>query len=465
MKKVFFCLAFIACGLHFTVAQKAGVPEKWKNESVVILEQKLTFNYLFETNLHRAILGKNEPELPNNCIETVNRKLKLQDKAAVSAFSEFYFYESEQDQATREKAAKKGKKEESVIEITVIKPSGKELKVDVSAGILTDADNVPKFLRCAAFSFAYIRGRYKKIAIPNLEVGDVLAYQSSVEYQQSMTVKLFAWYAAFPPYHATLAAQYPIVKQELNFILHPKFYVNANTYNGAPKFKIIPKGEDRKGKVNEKKVTYQLTSENIERVPNEMMSFAKTYLPTVKLQVVDKFRETTPTEGNLFTDEKYEVKQVVTPNDVARQFNADFRKTYNNVKNKFSDFVERYNLTKKPFEQQVKMAYAFIKTNRDYNDKSKYNNYAIGGLYRMNWKPQRSTKESYFMKYTNAANMGKDFEFAAAMSRCLDMLQIPHEVLAVMPRDIGKLSDLLLGAEVTWEHEINKSVFCQSRRD
>jgi hypothetical protein len=446
MKKIFFCLALFIGAYHFATAQTAQIPEKWKNESVVILDQKLSINYRYGT----MVLGGHK------CLETISKSLKLQDKAAVAALSEFYFFESPSDKRYREHQAKKGK-DESVTKITVIKHSGERVKVDISAAIPTERDNVPAFFRCLGFNNdAIVPGTlsgfnspfakyYKKIAIPNLEIGDILSYESEVEYRVAAVIAYNASsssnyslkYAYFPPYHAALAAIYPILKQEIEFIFPDKFYINANTYNGAPKFTVKKSGIDYNGKVSDKVTTYKMTSENTDRIPKEIMSFATTYLPTVKFQIVDKPVDNSPTDGNFFLDGNTPVQVAVLPNDVARQFNIDFRAATNDIDiSKFNEYIKRYNLTQKSFDEQVKMTFAYVK------------------VYHANEKkvrtPNQTLKDWYLIKYGSAAADLKDFYFAAYMSKCFDKLELQHEVLAVMPRSIGKLSDLLLGAEVTW---------------
>ncbi len=446
MKKIFFCLVLFIGACHFATAQTAEIPEKWKNESVVILDQKLRFNY-FAAN-SRMLVG--DAFKAHRCTETISRSLKLQDKAAVEAFSEFYFHENESDKKNRERTAKKGK-EESVIKITVTKPSGERIKVDASTGIATDAGNVPAFFRCLGFGsdavrgisprrFIPIAGDYKKIAIPNLAIGDILSYESEIEYHATfvdMTERQPQYYAYFPPYHATLSAKYPMLKQELDFIVSKEFYINANTYNGAAKFKVMPTGLDDDGKVSKDRTTYRITSETTDRIPNEMMSFATTFLPTVKFQVTEKTQDGTATNGNFFTDSRNVTKRSVAPEDVAQQFNIDFRKIHDYVTiPKFGNYIRRYDLNQKPFDEQVKRTYAYVKYyHADQQDE-------IGA--------NQSMQDWYLSKYSRAAYAMKDFYFAVYLSKCFDELDLPHEVLAVMPRSIGKLSDLLLGAEITW---------------
>src|SRR5262245_7604716 len=60
----------------------SAIPEKWNNESAVIIAQKYTYNYSAQGIGNRYL----------EYIETTRRRIKILDKAAVENFSTFYFY-------------------------------------------------------------------------------------------------------------------------------------------------------------------------------------------------------------------------------------------------------------------------------------------------------------------------------------------------------------------------------------
>jgi hypothetical protein len=395
----------------------SDVPEKWKNESAVVLNQKMTFGY------YNKIFGNNIVK------ETVAKSIKLLDKSAVEEFSQFYFYESVNDERKREKNEKKGK-DDAKIKIAVIKASGERVKVNISDAVDVDKD-VPQFYRSY-----YVGDKiYKKIAIPNLNVGDVLDYQLEIEYNIQLNSQ--TTFHAFPAFYNTLAAKYPIAKQEFNFMLEQGFYLNMNTYNGAPKFKKKNTGIDLKGKETDDMRTFQIVDENRDKLPKEMMSFPNTYYPSVKLQVVAKKDKNASAEGNIFTGEADIAKATVVPEEVATRFNKDYRQAYLVEVPALGKFIVKNNLNSKPFEEKVKLIYGYVK----YNFSS--------GITSPQYF-QKENKKTYFEKYEKAMYSMKDFYFAVYMSKCFDELNMKHEVIAVMPRSVGKINDLLLAEEVSW---------------
>jgi hypothetical protein len=393
------------------------IPEKWKNESAVVLNQKMTFAY------YNKVFGINIVK------ETVAKSIKLLDKSAVEEFSQFYFYESVKDERKREKNEKKGN-DEAKIKIAVIKATGERVKVNISDAVDVETD-VPQFYRSY-----YVGDKiYKKIAIPNLNVGDVLDYQLEIEY----TIQLNGInnFHAFPAFYNTLAAKYPIAKQEFNFMLEQGFYLNMNTYNGAPKFIKKNKGIDLKGKETDDMRTFQIVDENRDKLPKEMMSLPNTFYPSVKLQVVAKKDKNASAEGTVFTGEADVTKATVTSEEVATRFNKDYRQAYL-VQVPFLDkYIRKNNLREKPFEERVKMIYGYVKYN--FSQGVTTSQYGEGDV-----------KSSYFKKYEKAMYPMKDFYFSVYMSKCFDELDMKHEVIAVMPRNVGKINDLLLAEEVSW---------------
>jgi hypothetical protein len=412
-------LTFFSLEINAQTSSKMSseVPEKWKNESAVVLNQKMTFGY------YNKIFGNNIVK------EIVAKSIKLLDKSAVEEFSQFYFYESVKDERKREKNEKKGN-DEAKIKIAVIKASGERVKVNISDAVDVDKD-VPQFYRSY-----YVGDKiYKKIAIPNLNVGDILDYQLEIEYNIQLNSQ--TTFHAFPAFYNTLAAKYPIAKQEFNFMLEQGFYLNMNTYNGASKFKKKNTGIDLKGKETDDMRTFQIVDENRDKLPKEMMSFPNTYYPSVKLQVVAKKDKNASAEGNIFTGEADISKATVTPEEVATRFNKDYNiANYSGIEvSSFDKFIKDYSLKKKSFEEKVKFVYSYVKY------KFSLNNILING---------QPVKEWYFKRFENAVYPMKDFYFAVYMSKCFDKLDMNHEVIAVMPRNIGKISDLLLGEEISW---------------
>ena len=89
-----FLILILSCSLLFAQAPQPGgiiekefevaaVPDKWKNESAVIIGQKT--EYMFS----RVVSGKNVYIV--RIQEYVHKRIKLQDKNSLEKFSTFYY--------------------------------------------------------------------------------------------------------------------------------------------------------------------------------------------------------------------------------------------------------------------------------------------------------------------------------------------------------------------------------------
>ena len=119
------------------------VPEKWKNESAVIIGMKE--EYLFK---RQVLKGRNTAGV--NIKEFIHKRVKLQDKNAIEKFSTFYYVTMGSD----------GK-----AEYKVIKSDGKEVVIDMKSAI-EEEQEVPEIYKPIYFK---LKVKSMKIAIPDLE--------------------------------------------------------------------------------------------------------------------------------------------------------------------------------------------------------------------------------------------------------------------------------------------------------
>lgn len=106
------------------------IPEKWEEESAVVIAQLLDFSY------HRTNKGFTTRE-------TFRRRLKLLDKSSVDEFSQFYFRSYE------------------TVGIRVIKADGREIKIETDQAIEVTSE-VPVIFR----TFYTYNRSYFKLASP-----------------------------------------------------------------------------------------------------------------------------------------------------------------------------------------------------------------------------------------------------------------------------------------------------------
>jgi hypothetical protein len=156
-----------------------STPDKWKNESAVIIAFKRSI--MFDKQVTGGgwfSAGKQNVFL----FEKVRFKIKLQDKNAVESFTEVYFRYGDKLDGF---AAK------------IYKPDGQQQVVDLSDAVEAgDRGEVPEFYKSFFDQNTGAETRYYKVAIPNLEIGDVLEY---ISYTKSKLNVVRSKYVEFDP--------------------------------------------------------------------------------------------------------------------------------------------------------------------------------------------------------------------------------------------------------------------------
>ncbi|CAM3768742.1 DUF3857 domain-containing protein [Flavobacterium gelidilacus] len=250
-------------GANDTYKKVTTIPEKYKNESAVEIIKYEDYDF------HK--FGKSV-----TFTSSYRKRIKLLDQAAVTEFSEFSF------------------EKDGAVGIKIIKPSGKEVEIDIEKE-------------------AKIVDNYKKIAVSGLEIGDIIDFYSQYV-SNSYSIEAFG----FDPVESTLGSTYPIMNYKLIFQTENDFFVNFNTYNGAPQLKEIPtkKGNERK---------YELEAQDIPKNDFPRWFLPLVELPCYKFQVFfarsGKFEE----RAEAFLPEKESiVKSVVSKEDIFNFYNTKF---------------------------------------------------------------------------------------------------------------------------------------------
>ena len=185
------------------------VPEKWKNESAVLLALQREYISDYGTKMRGISPTKVFVQKLN-----LHFRIKVLDKAAVEDFSEIEF----NDRTVKTNLFGKAS-EYRVIGIKVIKPNATEKEVDLKKAVKTDAGSSSEL----------------KIAVPNLEPGDILDYFIAIR-DEDLSLSEFGD-------EETLEGKYPIVSQTLSFRVHRLLNFNAASLYGAPSFKTSTEGE------------------------------------------------------------------------------------------------------------------------------------------------------------------------------------------------------------------------------
>jgi|GEM_PF-3025820 len=175
----------------------------WADASSVILCEKT------HISVHSPQLAKNSPVEINGIYR---RRILIQDESALQKFSLYYFQKGE------------------TVNLKVVKPSGKEISVPLSLAVEVKRE-VPSFFRKS-----YIKASYFKIAIPNLEVGDILEYYHVFRYFNSSIVY----------YQGMFNNELPTQKKEVTFDLSNMPKTFFDTYNTDVKFDVVREGGQSK---------------------------------------------------------------------------------------------------------------------------------------------------------------------------------------------------------------------------
>lgn len=230
------------------------VPEKWKNESAVIIGQKT--EYLFT----RLASGRKYTTTVR-IKEYIHKRIKLQDKNALDEFSTFYYVTMGRD---------------GMAEYKVIKANGKEVNVDMKNAIEEETD-IPTIYKPIYYRWGI---KYFKIAIPDLEVGDIIDYTINSTILWDMRQEGIG----FTPFIFSLANNYPTIYQQYRFVMADGMKVKFRAFNGAPNLKM-----DAKASVfgeKESYVAYYMLDRDREKTKEERWSYELRSTPSVKFRVI-----------------------------------------------------------------------------------------------------------------------------------------------------------------------------------
>lgn len=366
------------------------VPEKWKNESAVIIFKREYYNF------HK--FGKNV-----TYTSAVRKRIKLLDAAAVQEFSEFSF----QDKFYTNKGFS-WKKGTTTIGIKIVKPNGKEVVIDTDKeSKKVDDEN--------------------KIAISGLETGDVIDfYYYTVEPFKSFLE------VGFEPVETTLGDVYPTMDMKLEFETENDFFINFNTYNGAPELKeTFNKGGERK---------YEMVATDIAKNDFPRWFYPVVELPCYKFQVFfarsAKFEE----NAKAFLSEKESIiKKTVSKDDVFDYYYDKFRP--------FGDLDEINKFLKeKTFandEEKVREVYYFA---RHIYFTQYFEAYVV-----------KDANMFYPFEYYSdkAVLIGSEDQFIKHFMAFLKYNKIDYDIIIGTPRYDGSIKDLLIEKNITLLLRVN----------
>jgi len=230
------------------------IPEKWKNESAVIIGMK-------EEYLFKRQVAKGKVTAGVHISEYIHKRIKLQDKNAVEKFSTFYYV----TMGTDGNAVYK-----------VIKSNGNAVDIDMKTAIEEEQD-VPDIYKPIYYK---MKVKSMKIAIPDLEPGDIIDYTVSSGLDWDMKTAGIN----FTPFIFSLSNSYPTIYQQYRFTMANGMKVKYRSYNGAPNIKFDPKASVYGEK--ESFMSYFFLDKDREKTIEERWSYSLRNTPSVKFRVV-----------------------------------------------------------------------------------------------------------------------------------------------------------------------------------
>ncbi len=323
---------------------------------------------------------------------TFHERVKINDKAALDDYSTLE-YQKKVDKTISAFFAKVYNKMDTYIGAKIIKPDGKEIIVNTDEEVLTKDENKKK---------------EGKLAIPDLQVGDILDYYLRTEKIQEMNAEVQG------PYTFFLGGDYPIMYQSIRLQLDEESGVEYVSANGAPAFKESRDDDDN--------IILVLEQKDLSKLQSSIYTSPYRQYPYISVQymIVSKFADAN-THFN-----RGQVKHGALSDDLLEEFKKILQNSMFPV-----DYTP-YNVTAKYFGGEKAM-------------KKMPQDTLIKVLYAA-WR-----HETFCSFPTQNITINNNINYATAnslvcaisLSRMLRKMEIDHDLVLLCPRTSNKLKDVL----------------------
>ncbi len=360
----------------FTVS---AIPEKWKEESGVIIAQKTRFSFDKDANKLAVY-------------EITRRRIRLNDRDAVNNYTTVYFRIGSPNDGAG---------------IKVIKANGTVQDVSLrNAVYVEDNDDVPStFTPYIGKASTYVdksksRVIFFKIAVPDLDPGDIIDY-GTIFYDDN-TVKKMS-YIEFDPIYFVCTREYPVLSQKFEIDTDNNSFVNSKSTMGAPAFK----------ETGNSNAEYSWEDRNREKISDTRWINRLIEFPMLKFQIVFSRSEN---RSDLFIGDRGELKQNISPEELARKMNN----LYNRL-----DGSMYYTMAKAYLKQ---IGYADMRE-EDFIQKTYY-------ILR-------------HMSHYRTNGFSSEL-FASCLTQCLDLRNIPYDLVVTAPATLTRPGDIIFRTEPEW---------------
>ncbi|MBX9782209.1 MAG: DUF3857 domain-containing protein [Chitinophagaceae bacterium] len=374
----------------------SAAPDKWKNESAVIIGYKRSIT--FDKQSTSGLFSGNKAFV--YLFEAVHFKVKLQDRNAVQTFMEVYFRFGEREDGF---AAK------------IIKHSGEAVDVDLSDAVQIESKSeAPEFYQSFFDKNSASETRYYKVAVPNLEAGDVLEYTA---YTKSKLNVKGTGYVEFDPQYELCSKRYPVMFNEISIDTDDKTFFKSLSLNGAPEFK--KENSEASGFFR-----YVFTDKDRGTVKD--VNFISPYLanPLVKFQVI--YANSSKVQNVSLIGDKGELKQGFSKDELAKVAWANY------------SFSRNY-----PINSSGTSADAFV-------------NYSFAQMKKDGWAdlPEDRYVENIYYRIRNQGlfrnNYLPDAVFAYMFRAFMDKRNIQTSLIITCSNKMGSMKDILFDEEIRY---------------
>ncbi len=360
--------------------------EEWKNESAVILKDHRYIRYI--NNGKNVLYKSNKHEL-----------IKIQDQSSLEELSEISLDKDSKISFGWVTASK----EEITLGIRIIKPDGSVSIVDVAKEEVVEDD-------------------VRKIAIPNLEIGDII----DIFIQTDRKEKEYDGLEKYPAFETTLSDSYPIVDYRIAVEVENDFFLNMNTYNGAPAVKEEPTDRNATSK-------YVVEAQNLEKIETSRWYYPLVEQPAIKIQVAFARKASNEYAVNIFKGEDGERKSTVTKADVLEYYDRKFSKVDKKWAKSVLDYVNKTKYNSKSEKLQAALEYIrFDRYNRFIEAILAYQADIVSGT------PRSKCYNYYYGIYES------DQQVIADLRSIAEQLNIDYDIILAQPRYDGALDDMLI---------------------
>lgn len=232
------------------------VPDAFAKSSAVILARKIDI-YADRTNKVKRSLFYRSVQNTVRYMMTFREKIKIIDKNALAEYTELSFSK------IRRQSNFFKSRTFSFVGIRLLKPDGTVKKINVDEEAVNEASEEEK-------------EKYK-LAIPGLEVGDIIDIYTRVETEISND-------KALDPLDIMLAGEYPVVKFSFNTKVANDFAVLYRSDNGAPS---LDKDKDNEF------LYLKMEAENLKGTADHPWVYERREQPVFKIRIVPPFEQTT----------------------------------------------------------------------------------------------------------------------------------------------------------------------------